>query len=69
MNLRKLFFPLDKSSRHQPAMDGLRGLAVLFVLVAHAINQGLLTVPESFKYFYAVNRVGPIGAITSPGDY
>ena len=56
MNLRKLFFPLDKSSRHQPAMDGLRGLAVLFVLVAHAINQGLLTVPEGT--FVSLGKLG-----------
>ena len=37
-------------------MDGLRGVAVLFVLVAHAINQGLLTVPEGT--FVSLGKLG-----------
>lgn len=44
--MRRLFFLVEPNSGHNPALDGLRAVAVLFVLVSHAINHGLLLVPE-----------------------
>ncbi|HCP41518.1 MAG TPA: hypothetical protein DIT65_06960 [Cryomorphaceae bacterium] len=41
MKLRELFFPYDYRPEHNMALDGLRGWAVLLVLLGHSTNQGL----------------------------
>jgi len=37
-----LFFPHDGKADHFKALDGLRGLAILFVLFSHSSNRGLI---------------------------
>jgi peptidoglycan/LPS O-acetylase OafA/YrhL len=37
-----LFFPHDGKADHFKALDGLRGLAILFVLLSHSSNRGLM---------------------------
>jgi peptidoglycan/LPS O-acetylase OafA/YrhL len=38
----KIFFPHDGKHDHFKALDGLRGLAILFVLLSHSSNRGLM---------------------------
>ncbi len=42
MNIKKLVFPHDEKPGHFKALDGLRGLAVLFVLMSHMGNKGIV---------------------------
>ena len=41
MSFKGIFFPHDQRKDHHKALDGLRGWAVLLVLLGHAANQGL----------------------------
>ena len=38
----KYFFPHDGKPDHFKALDGLRGLAIIFVLLSHSSNRGLM---------------------------
>jgi len=46
MSVKDFLFPYDHKAGHQSALDGLRGWAVLLVLIGHAFNQGLAPVLE-----------------------
>lgn len=43
--LHKLFFPHDDKVDHRKALDGLRGLAIIIVLLSHTANVGLFFHP------------------------
>ena len=40
--IQSLFFPHDKKVEHFKALDGLRGVAVLLVLLSHSSNENLM---------------------------
>jgi peptidoglycan/LPS O-acetylase OafA/YrhL len=40
-SLRLLFFPHDDKTGHFKSLDGLRGIAVLFVMLSHTSNKGI----------------------------
>lgn len=41
-HFNSLFFPHDGKAEHSKALDGLRGLAILFVLLSHSSNRGMM---------------------------
>ncbi|MEO1515368.1 MAG: acyltransferase [Bacteroidota bacterium] len=51
-----LFFPHDHKSTHLKSLDGLRGLAVLFVLLSHTSNAGMY-IHKSLDF----QRIGKVG--------
>lgn len=42
LNVQKWFFPHDNKESHFKTLDGLRGLAVLIVMLSHSSNAGLM---------------------------
>ncbi len=50
------FFPHDKKEDHFKALDGLRGIAVLFVLLSHSSNLGMY-----FHEFINFSKIGKVG--------
>jgi len=56
LNFKKTFFPNDGKSHHIKSLDGLRGFAVLIVLVSHGSDLGLPLLP--FIDFSFFGRVG-----------
>ncbi|MFT6842764.1 MAG: peptidoglycan/LPS O-acetylase OafA/YrhL [Psychroserpens sp.] len=52
----KLFFPHDNKSEHFKSLDGLRGIAVLFVLLSHSSNVKIF-IHETMD-FHAIGKTG-----------
>ena len=52
----KLFFPHDNKPEHFKSLDGLRGIAVLFVVLSHASNAKMFIHP--IINFHAMGKVG-----------
>jgi peptidoglycan/LPS O-acetylase OafA/YrhL len=44
--LQKWFFSHDDKKDHNKALDGLRGIAVIMVLLSHSSNHGIQSWPE-----------------------
>ena len=47
--LDRVFFPHDNKLNHVKSLDGLRGVAVLMVLLSHSSNQELYLFGMDFK--------------------
>ena len=54
--LNSLFFPHDHKPEHWKALDGLRGIAILLVVLSHTSNANLY-----FHEFLNFKRVGKVG--------
>jgi peptidoglycan/LPS O-acetylase OafA/YrhL len=54
--INKLFFPHDNKAEHFKALDGLRGIAVLFVLLSHSSNASIY-----FHELLNFQRIGKVG--------
>ena len=52
----ELFFPHDHKPEHVKVLDGLRGIAVLLVLLSHSSNSGIFLHP--YLNFHGVGKVG-----------
>jgi peptidoglycan/LPS O-acetylase OafA/YrhL len=52
----KFFFPHDGKPDHSKSLDGLRGLAILFVLLSHSSNRGLM-----FSEYFDFSHAGKYG--------
>ncbi len=55
-SLNNRFFPHDKKQEHFMALNGLRGLAILMVLLSHSGNLGFV-----FADFLDFQKTGKIG--------
>ena len=53
---KPLFFPHDHKANHFKALDGLRGVAVLIVLLSHASNEGMWISPA--MNFSGTGKIG-----------
>ncbi len=56
VNFRSIFFPHDHKKDHFRALDGLRGMAVLFVMLSHSSNEHVY-----FASFLKFSQLGHIG--------
>lgn len=52
----ELFFPHDKKTEHFKALDGLRGFAVLFVLLSHSSNMNIFV--HDYLNFQKIGKIG-----------